>query len=80
MKFGQLIEYNMKKFFLDHTQDMVEKLFPGLFLKNQIRAYPWISSLKFYTVCFYYMPSLGLSKYIETKLQTTLLSPHVKLF
>ena len=27
--------------------------------------------LKFYTVCFYCMPSGGLSKYSETKLQTT---------
>ena len=31
----------------------------------------WVNSLKFYTVCFYCMASWGLSKYIETKLQTT---------
>ena len=38
MEFGQLIKYNMISitFFLkNHTQNMVEKLFPGLFLKNQ---------------------------------------------
>ena len=29
------------------------------------------NSVKFYTVCFYCMPSWGLSKYIENKLQTT---------
>ena len=31
----------------------------------------WINSLKFYTVCFYCIPSQELSNYIETKLQTT---------
>ena len=41
------------------------------FQKNQNWVYLWINSLKFYTVCFYYMPSWGLSKYIETKLHTT---------
>ena len=50
---------------------MVEQLFPGLFLKNQIWAYLWINTLKFYTVCFYCTLSWGLSKYTETKLQPT---------
>ena len=38
MKFGQLIEYNMGIiFFLKTlTQNVVEKLFPGPFLKIQI--------------------------------------------
>ena len=36
MKFGQLIEYNMKTFFLkNNTQNVVEKLFPDTFLKNE---------------------------------------------
>ena len=36
MKFGQLIEYNMKNILLkNHTQNVVEKLFPDPFLKNQ---------------------------------------------
>ena len=36
MKFGQLIEYNMRTFFLkSHTQNGVQKLFPGPFIKNQ---------------------------------------------
>ena len=40
MKFGQLIEYNMRNIFLEiflkiHTQNAVEKLFPDPFLKNQ---------------------------------------------
>ena len=36
MKFGQLIEYNRKPFFLkNHPQNVVEKLFTDPFLKNQ---------------------------------------------
>ena len=36
MEFCQLIEYNMRKFFLqDNIQNVVEKLFPGPFLENQ---------------------------------------------
>ena len=36
MKFGQLIEYNMRNIFLkNHTENVLEKLFPGPFLKNQ---------------------------------------------
>ena len=34
MKFGQLIEYNLKNIFLqNHAQNVVGKLFPGPFLK-----------------------------------------------
>ena len=66
IKFGQLIKYNLKNIFL-----VVEKLFPDPFLKNQNWAYFWINSLKFYPVYFYCMPRWGLSKYIETKRQTT---------
>ena len=35
------------------------------------KKYIWVNSLKFYIVCFYCMPNWGLSKDIETKLQTT---------
>ena len=36
MKFDQLIECNMKKKLLkNHTQNVVEKLIPDTFLKNQ---------------------------------------------
>ena len=36
MKFGQLIDYNMRNIFLkNHTQNVVEKPFPEPFLKNQ---------------------------------------------
>ena len=48
MKFGQLIDCNMRNVFLD----IVEKLIPDPFLENQI------NSQVFYTVCFYGMSSL----------------------
>ena len=36
MKFGQLIDYNTKTFFLkSYTQNLVVELFPETFLKNQ---------------------------------------------
>ena len=36
MKFGQLIECNMRNIFLkNHTQNVTEKLFPEPFLNNQ---------------------------------------------
>ena len=71
MKFGQLIEYNLTFFLKDHTQNVVEKLFPDLSLKNQNWAYLWINIIKFYIFCFYCFPSWGLSKVIETKLHIT---------
>ena len=41
MKFGQLIEYNMRNIFSlkNHTQNVVEKLVSDPFLKNQNSAY-----------------------------------------
>ena len=43
-------------FFLkNHTQNAVEKLVLGPFLKNQNWAKLWINSLKFYTVCLFCM-------------------------
>ena len=35
-KFGELIEHNTRRIFLkNHTQNVVEKLFPGPYVKNQ---------------------------------------------
>ena len=71
-KFDQLIKYNMRNnSFKKSYKNVIEKLFPGPFLKNQKWAYLCINNLKFYKVCFYCMPSSGLSKYMETKLKTT---------
>ena len=53
MKFGQLIEYNTRNMFLEKSY----KKCSGLFPKNQIRVHLWINSLKFYTICFYCIPS-----------------------
>ena len=41
MKFGQLIEYNMRNIFSlkNHAQNVVEKLVSDPFLKNQNSAY-----------------------------------------
>ena len=61
MKFGQLVEY----------KNAEDKLFSDPFLESQTSAYLWINSLKFFTVFLNFIPSWGLSKYIETKLQTT---------
>ena len=44
---------------------MVEKLFLDLSLKNQNLAYLWINSLKFYTFCFYCLPSWGYLKILK---------------
>ena len=43
--FSQLIQYNMRNIFFkkNHTQNVVEKPFPNPFLKNQNRAYLWIT-------------------------------------
>ena len=48
MKFGDLIEYNTRKKFLEKSYtNMVEKLFQDSFLKIESWAYLWINSLKF---------------------------------
>ena len=68
-------------FLKTHTQNVVEKLIPALFLEDESWAYLWINSLKLYIVCFYCMANWGLSKYNETKLWTTYMSSsHIKLF
>ena len=40
MKPSQLIEYNMRNILLkNYTQNVVEKLFPDIFLKSKIGVY-----------------------------------------
>ena len=65
---NQLIEYiACEIFFLkNYAQNLVEKLLPDPFLKDQNWAHLWISSLKFHTVCFYLSPSQGLPELNET--------------
>ena len=70
MKFGQLIEYNMR---YTTPQNVVKKLFPDSFLKNQNWAYLWINCLKFCPVCFFFcMPIEGYQNIL--KLSCRLLS------
>ena len=71
----------MRNIFLEiHTQNVLEKLFPDPFLKNQNWASVWIKSLKFYTVCFYYITSWGPSKFIETKLLQATCFDFIEIF
>ena len=50
------------------------KKWHGVSPKNENWAYLWINRVTFYRVCFYCMPSWGLSKYIKTKQQTACLN------
>ena len=72
MKFGQLIEYNVRKVFLEKSfTKYIGETIPIPFSKNSILSISVEHILKCYTVCFCCMSSWGLSKYIETKLQMT---------
>ena len=51
------------------VQNLVEKLVPDSFQKCENWGNLYMNSLKFFTVRFYCIPSLALSKYIETKLK-----------
>ena len=51
MKFGGLLEYNMRTIFIEKSYpDVVEKIVPDHFLKKEYWAYVWINSLKFYSL------------------------------
>ena len=65
MKSGQSIEYNMRNIFLkkSYTKCGGETI-PRPFSKKSNWTCVWIISLKFYTVCFYYMPGWELPKFI----------------
>ena len=65
MKFDQLIQYNMKNISVEKSY----KKCAGETIPRPV--YPWISSVKFQTVCFYCMLIWELSKYSEIKPHTT---------
>ena len=73
-------EHNTRNIFLEksYTKCGEETSSKPLFSKKSKLsiAYLWINNLKFYTVCFHFIPSWGLSKYIETTLQAA----NIKLF
>ena len=79
LKFGQLIECNMRNVFLEKSytkcgRKTISRLFSK---KNQNWAYLWINGLKLYTVYFYFMPSQGLSKDITSYNLIYLILPHI---
>ena len=54
MKFGQLIEYNMRHTY-DEEKNVTKKLFPDPFLRDQNWVYLWINSLKvLYSLFLFY--------------------------
>ena len=79
MKFDQFIEYNLRNIPLEKPYKKWDREIPDPFLKAQYSENIWINSPKFYIVCFYFTPSQGLSKNVETKTQTKLLLPHAKV-
>ena len=68
VEFGRLIEYNIGNILLEklYTKCCGETILRPFFKKSKFSI-----SLHFHTVCFYCMLSLGLLKYVETRLQTT---------
>ena len=72
MKFGQLIECNMTNVFLEKSYTKCDgETSTRLFSEKLKLRISLNNSLEFYTVCFYCMPNRGLSKFIETRVQTT---------
>ena len=56
MKFGELIEYNMRNIFFENTSwKCGQQTSSRFFFKNLIWPYLCINSLKLYTVCYYCM-------------------------
>ena len=67
-QFDQLIEYNMKDVFLQNSYaKRGRQTSPKIFPRNKNRAYLWISSLKFYAVCFILCPIQGLPNILKLK-------------
>ena len=81
MKFGLLIECDMRNIFLEKScTECGGETSPRPFPKKWKLSISLdqLNSRKFYTVCLYCMASSGLSKYVENKLQIT--CSHIKLF
>ena len=73
MKFGQLIEYNMKNIFLkNHSQNKVEKQVPDAFLKKLSVSLDQQSAI-LCSLFLFLCPSRGLPKYIESKVEVDFL-------
>ena len=64
----------------NRTQNVVEKLVPESFIKNQNWAYIWINSLKCYKVCFYCMSKSRSPKIYEKEVSDQLYLLYIRLF
>ena len=72
------MKYNLGNIFLEKSYaNVVEKLVPNFFIKNQNWAYLWINSLKSLTVYFYCMPKW---RSIKTKVRTQFVTDAEKLY
>ena len=72
MKFGQLVEYNMKKIFLEKSDTKVmEELVPDLLWKAKIEHISELIVWNQIQFAFIVCQNQGLPKYIETKVLTT---------
>ena len=71
MKFGHLIEYNITNIFIEKSYKKCQ---------NQNSSYLWISSLKYYIVCFCYMSKSRAAEIYWNSGTEHLLLPHIELF
>ena len=72
MKFDQLIEYNMRNIFVEKScTKFCGEFIPSPFSKKSILSISLNQQSKVLHSLFIFMLICGLSKYIETKLQTT---------
>ena len=69
IKFGQLMQYNMWNIFIEKSFTEYGRKSVTTPSSNKLNL--WSNILQLCTVCFCCTPSWRLSKYIETKLQTT---------
>ena len=70
MKFGQLIEYTMRNIFLEKSFTKCWENSPRLF-SEKLKLIISLNQQSKNLQCYYCMPSWGLLKYYETKLQNT---------
>ena len=81
IKVGSLMKYRMRKTFLEKScTKRWGELVPDPFPKNQKWAYFWINSLKFYTVCFYFISKSRTTKIYRAEIADRKLLLHIKLF
>ena len=75
------MKYRIRKTFLEKSCTKCGgELVPEPFPKNQKWAYFWINSLKFYTVCFYFISKSRTTKIYRDEIADHLLFLLIKLF